>query len=59
MNLPGIAHTFVFVLVFALAATGVWASGESDQPAAAAEKEMVLDPRTGGGWWKRHDTAAH
>ena len=47
MNLPGIAHTFVFVLVFALAATGVWASGESDQPAAAAEKEMVLDPRTG------------
>ena len=47
MNLPGIAHTFVFVLVFALTATGIWASGESDQPAAAAEKEMVLDPRTG------------
>ncbi len=47
MNLPGIAHPFVVVLVFVLAATGVWASGESDQPAAAAEKEMVLDPRTG------------
>ena len=47
MNLPRIAHPFVVVLVIALTATGVWASGESDQPAAAAEKEMVLDPRTG------------
>ncbi|MDE0024450.1 MAG: ABC transporter substrate-binding protein [Spirochaetaceae bacterium] len=47
MNLPGIARPFVVVLVFALTATGVWASGESDQPAAAAEREMVLDPRTG------------
>ena len=47
MNLPKIAHPFVVVLVFALTATGVWASGESDQPAAAAEREMVLDPRTG------------
>ena len=47
MNLPRIAHPFVVVLVFALVATGVWASGESDQPAAAVEKEMVLDPSTG------------
>ena len=47
MNLPRIAHPFVVVLVFALVATGVWASGESDQPAAAMEKEMVLDPSTG------------
>ena len=47
MNLPRIAHPFVVVLVFALVATGIWASGESDQPAAAMEKEMVLDPSTG------------
>ena len=30
-----------------LAATGAWASGEEEQPAAAMEKEMVLDPTTG------------
>ena len=43
-----IAHTFVVVLVFALTATGIWASpaGE-EEPAAAMEKEMVLDPTTG------------
>ena len=43
-----IAHTFVVVLVFALTATGIWASpaGE-EEPAAAMEKEMVLDPSTG------------
>ena len=34
-------------LAFALVATVTFASGESDQPAAAAEKEMVLDPSTG------------
>ena len=34
-------------LVLALVATVTFASGESDQPAAAAEKEMVLDPSTG------------
>ena len=31
----------------ALAATGAWAAGEEEQPAAAMEKEMVLDPTTG------------
>ena len=48
MIFPRIAHPFVVVLVFALAATGVWASpaGE-EEPAAAADKEMVLDPTTG------------
>ena len=50
MVLPriGIAHTFVFVLVFALTATGVWASpaGE-EEPAAAADKKYVTDPTTG------------
>ena len=30
-----------------LAATGVWAAGEEEAPAAAMEKEMVLDPTTG------------
>ena len=30
-----------------LAATGVWAAGEGEAPAAAMEKEMVLDPTTG------------
>ena len=34
-------------LAFALVATVTFASGESDQPAAATEKEMVLDPSTG------------
>ena len=34
-------------LAFALVATVTFASGESDQPAAVAEKEMVLDPSTG------------
>ena len=37
----------VLALAFALVATVTFASGESDQPAAAAEKEMVLDPSTG------------
>ena len=48
MNLSRIAHAFVFVLVFALTASSIWASpaGE-EEPAAAAEKEMVLDPSTG------------
>ena len=48
MNLSRIAHAFVFVLVFALTATGIWASPAGEQePAAAMAKEMVLDPSTG------------
>ena len=32
----------------ALTATGLWAGGGADtEPAAAAEKEMVMDPTTG------------
>ena len=31
----------------ALTATGLWAAGADEEPAAAAEREMVLDPRTG------------
>ena len=30
-----------------LTATGLWAAAAEEQPAAAAEKEMVLDPTTG------------
>ena len=47
MMIPRIAHTFVFVLVLSLAATGLWAAAASEEPAAAVEKEMVLDPSTG------------
>ena len=47
MNLPRIAHTFVFVLVLILTATGLWAAAAEEEPAAAMEKEMVLDPTTG------------
>ena len=47
MNLPRIAQPFVFVLVFSLAATGLWAAAAEEEPAAAVEKEMVLDPSTG------------
>ena len=47
MNLPRIAHPFVFVLVLSLAATGLWAAAAEEEPAAAVEKEMVLDPSTG------------
>ena len=31
----------------ALAATGAWDAREEEQPAAAMEKEMLLDPTTG------------
>ena len=47
MNLPRIAHPFVVVLVLSLAATGLWAAAAEEEPAAAVEKEMVLDPSTG------------
>ena len=47
MMIPRIAHTFVFVLVLSLAATGLWAAAAEEEPAAAMEKEMVLDPSTG------------
>ena len=47
MMIPRIAHTFVFVLVLSLAATGLWAAAAEEEAAAAMEKEMVLDPSTG------------
>ena len=42
-----LARTFAFALVLILTATGLWAAAAEEEPAAAAEKEMVLDPRTG------------
>ena len=33
-----------------LTATGLWAGGAEEEPAAAAEKEMVTDPATGKTW---------
>ena len=47
MNIPRIAHPFVFVLAFALVATGAWAAGEDEGEAAVADKPMVTDPTTG------------
>ena len=49
MNIVQITRTFAVASVLVLTATGVWAAGADEEPAAAAaaEKEMVLDPRTG------------
>ena len=41
-------RTFAIALVLILTATGLWAGGGTEEePAAAMEKEMVLDPTTG------------
>ena len=47
MNIVRIRMTFAFALVLVVTATGLWATGAEEEPAAAAEKEMVLDPSTG------------
>ena len=49
MNITKTGITFAFALVLVMTATGLWAAGgsDSDDSAAAAEKEMVLDPTTG------------
>ena len=42
------ARTFAVALVMVMTATGLWAGGGTEEaPAAAMEKEMVLDPTTG------------
>ena len=46
-GIVSVMRTFAVVLVLILTATGLWAAGEEEAPAAAAEKEMVLDPTTG------------
>ena len=47
MNLVTFRTCLAVLAGLALAATGAWAAGEEEQPAAAMEKEMVLDPTTG------------
>ena len=41
------ARTFAVALVLALTATGLWAAGAVEEPAAAADKTYVTDPTTG------------
>ena len=41
------AGTFVSALVLILSATGLWAAGAEEEPAAAADKKYVTDPTTG------------
>ena len=40
-------RTFAVALVLVLSATGLWAAGAEEEPAAAADKEYVTDPTTG------------
>ena len=47
MNLVHISRTCAVALVLVLTATGLWATGADEEPAAAMEKEMVTDPATG------------
>ena len=42
-----ITRTFAVALVLALTATGLWAAGAEEEPAAAADKKYVTDPTTG------------
>ena len=39
--------TFAFALVLVMTATGLWADGAEEEPAAAADKQYVTDPTTG------------
>ena len=39
--------TFAVALVLVLTATGLWADGAEEEPAAAADKQYVTDPTTG------------
>ena len=47
MNITRITQTFAVALVLVLTAAGLWAAGAEEEPTAAAEKEMVMDPSTG------------
>ena len=47
MNIVKIRMTFAVALVVILTATGLWASGAEEEPAAAADKKYVTDPTTG------------
>ena len=47
MNIAIIRMTFAVALVLVLSATGLWAAGAEEEPAAAADKRYVTDPTTG------------
>ena len=47
MNIAKIGMTFAVALVMVMTATGVWAAGAEEAPAAAADKKYVADPTTG------------
>ena len=47
MNIVQATRTVAVALVLVLIATGLWAAAAEEAPAAAVEKEMVLDPSTG------------
>ena len=47
MHIVHITRTLAVGLVLVLTATGLWAAAAEEEPGAAAEKEMVLDPATG------------
>ena len=47
MFIVKIRMTFVVALVMVLTATGLWATGADEEPAAAADRETVFDPATG------------
>ena len=47
MFIVKIRMTFVVALVMVLTATGLWATGAGEEPAAAADRETVFDPATG------------
>ena len=47
MNFVKIRMTFAFALVLVMTATGLWAAGAEEAPAAAADKKYVTDPTTG------------
>ena len=45
--MASITRIFAVALVLVLTATGVWAAGAEEAPAAAADKKYVTDPSTG------------
>ena len=47
MNIVQITRTLAVALVLVLTATGLWAAGAEEEPAAAADKKYVTDPSTG------------
>jgi peptide/nickel transport system substrate-binding protein len=47
MHIAQITRAFVVALVLVLTATGLWAAGTEEAPAAAADKKYVTDPTTG------------